>query len=192
MTSNKVKHMTACKGYYGWSNIIEEGEGITINHITSLILYTDLSEFSRNFSSTFRQCTRNETIQSIKRRNSKYWWQSKFITEAVKFYGYDSYGKHKGYYNKERGPFYSGIDMILCVCSYSMRLRGPTSTSKHIEVAINFSKREGIIISLDNTGYQYANQLPFIDCSWFSRYPDEVCFIYYYYIIICVYLKIII
>jgi len=151
---------------------------MTYSHMSSLILYTDLSSYCSNFSSTFRKSTRTETMESVKRRNSKYWWQSKFIREAVRFYGYDT---HYPYIqNKERGPFYSGIDVILCVYSFSMRLRGPTSTSKHIEVAINFSKRTGIIIALNNTGYYQSHLLPFIDCSWFSRYPDEVCIYIYY------------
>ena len=169
ITSNKVKQMKAVPDYrihYG----IKKGTPITVNHITSLILYTDLSEYCTNFSSTFRKCGIYESIEDVKKRNSKYWWQAKFMREAIELYGYDT-GRH----NKEGGPFYSGIDIILVMPEFSLRLRGPTSTSKHIEVSMNFSKRDGIIISLNNNGFQGADHLPFIDASWLSQYPDEVC-----------------
>ena len=173
MTSNKVKQMISCKD--GWDKVIKKGEPITINHITSLVLYTDLSEYCTHFSSTFRQCCRHETLESLKKRNGNYWWQSKFIREAVECYGYDAYNEEVEYgYNQERGPFYSCIDVIVSVGEFGMRLRAPTSTTKGIGVAINFSKESGIIIALNNNGYMFADLVPFIDASWFSRYPDEV------------------
>ena len=172
-TSYKVKAKKASyQATVPWKELIKKGEPISKNHMTSLILYTDLSEYCSRFSSTFRQNTQYESLQSIKKRNGKYWWQSKYIREAVIFYGYDH-----GEWNKERGPFYSGVDMLLCLEGFSLRLRGPTSTSKHIEVALKFSKREGIIMSLNNTGYHFAEDLPFLDCSWFSAFADEVNYI---------------
>ena len=173
MNSYRVKNMKAYKE--GWDGAIKKNDALSMNHLISLILYTDLSAYCSNFSSTFRKCTRYETLESIKARNAKYWWQSKFIREAVRCYGYDTQSKSGYGYNKETGPFYSGVDVVLCVEEFSMRLRGPTSTSKHIEVALNFSKRSGIILSLNNDGSKYSDRLPFINASWFSRYPDEVC-----------------
>ena len=175
MTSAKVKKMKAYWHDYEpeWSNIIKRKDPPSINHISSLVLYTDLSEYCSRFSATFRKSTQYESLQSVKKRNGKYWWQSKYILETVRFYGIKD-GAFPA--NPEKGPFYSGVDVPLCLEGFSLRLRTPTSTSKQIAVALNFSKRNGIIISLNNTGYDGADQLPSIDCSWFSGFVDEVCY----------------
>ena len=61
---------------------------IFIEHIQSLILYTDFSMLSSSFTSTFRKKYENESLESVKNRNSSYYWMSKFLIEAVNGYGY--------------------------------------------------------------------------------------------------------
>ena len=175
MTSNKVKAMSS--SLLGWDKVIKVGTPISIDHITALVLYTDLSEYCSHFSATFRKSTQYESFQSIKRRNAKYWWQSKLLREAITHYGLDTETEdYERDENEEKGPFYSGVDVVLCLQRFSLRLRGPTSTSKQLAVALKFSKKEGIIISLNNTGYHNDKYYPFLDCSWFSAFPDEVCY----------------
>ena len=55
---------------------------------------------------------------------------------------------------------------------FSIRLYSPTSTSKQIAVSINFADQNGMIITLNNDSIE-GKYLPFFDCSWISRYPDE-------------------
>ena len=79
-----------------------------------------------------------ETIQAIKERNARYYWMSKWFIEAV------NYGNT---YNK---TLYCGMNMLLNISSTNIRLRGPTSTSNEICVAMNFATRHGIILEFKN------------------------------------------
>ena len=49
---------------------------------------------------------------------------------------------------------------------------GPTSTSVHLEVAVNFSGQSGIIIEFDNTKGE-AQYVHGMDVSWISRYGGQ-------------------
>ena len=73
---------------------------------------------------------------------------------------------------RERGPFFSGVNCVLPITDFQIRLYSPTSTSKHIEVSLNFATRSGMIITFSNEEH-HAKFFPFFDCSWMSRYPDE-------------------
>lgn len=169
MNMKKVKSMKAPKSvdsylHYG----ITEGMPITIHHIISLILYCDFSVFCTNFGRTFRALSFTETMQDVKKRNSAFWWQSKYMREAVEIYGYDANIR-----KREKGPFYTGIQAELCIPQFAIRLNAPTSTSKQIAVSVKFAKVKGMIIELNNTGHRIAAYLPFLDVSWLSRFPDE-------------------
>ena len=48
----------------------------------------------------------------------------------------------------------------------------PLSTSKHIEVAIKFSKEQGMILEMDNSK-GYSRFLKGMNCPWISRYKEE-------------------
>ena len=56
---------------------------------------------------------------------------------------------------------------------YIFRLCGPTSTSRHLEVALRFGGSTGIILELSNTGYEDCTLLRSFDCSWLSNYSGE-------------------
>ena len=73
----------ACPRHYG----IDEQAPITIHHLLSIILYTDTTALSADFSASFRKLHPYETLSQIKRRNSKYWWWSKYLRETVEIYG---------------------------------------------------------------------------------------------------------
>merc|ERR1712183_77709 len=70
------------------------------------------------------------------------------------------------------GPFYCGVDCVLHLSSFAIAFFGPCSTSKQIEIAMNFSKSNGSIIQLHNDS-GYGRVQFFLDVSWISRYPDE-------------------
>ena len=151
------------------------GSSITINHIISIILYCDMDIFSTKFSETFRKIYSHETLQSVKKRNSAYWWQSKLLIETVCIYGIRSAEKHPGYTHNptgQDGPFFTGVTCVLPIPEFNIRLYSPTSTSKHIEVSIKFASGNGMIITLNNDKFS-GKGLRFFDCSWISRYPDE-------------------
>eukprot|EP01084_Bolivina_argentea_P047659 87841_1 len=152
---------------------ISKGNSITINHIISVILYCDFSEYCTAFSATFRAVKPLEPLTLIKKRNQEFWWQSKLFRETVEIYGKFGIKKENETKNRENGPFYSGISAQLIIPQFCIRLCSPTSTSRHAEVAIKFAKRDGIIIQLNNTGFKGAAGLTLFDCSWLSKYAEE-------------------
>ena len=58
-----------------------------IEHIQSAILHCDFTMFSSSFTCTFRSLYKNESLQSVKNRNSYYYQISKLLIEAVHSYG---------------------------------------------------------------------------------------------------------
>ncbi len=71
------------------------------------------------------------------------------------------------------GPFYCGMNILMNMPCFNIRLCSPTSTSKKIEVATKFSGPNGIIIHFNNPWtYQYQYLRGF-NVSWLSRYGEE-------------------
>ena len=139
MKSTLVKSMKASGSLETILNYgIIKDTPITIDHIISLILYCDFTTYCTNFSSTFR-IIGHENMQHAKKRNSNFWFQSKLFREAIECFG------HNGF--KEKGPFYSGLDCVLTIPMFNIRLNSPTSCSKNIEVSIRFAKNSGMIIT---------------------------------------------
>ena len=54
-----------------------------------------------------------------------------------------------------------------------IRLNGPTSSTKQIEVATRFGGDTGCIIQLDNNSYQQNHLLRCIDLGWTANYSEE-------------------
>eukprot|EP01084_Bolivina_argentea_P208698 355709_1 len=180
--TEKVKNMK-CHGEYTHVHGILFEQPISISHLYAIILYCDWTELCSHFSSTFRKQNQFEPVKLLKYRNSKYWNLSKLLVEAVNDFGINGYGEWDGvdqinrwdaskYINKEYGPFYCGMSSVMNISSFAAYLKGPCSTSKYIEIAINFATRDGIIMQLQNTGYEAEDQR-FFDCSWISRYGEE-------------------
>merc|ERR1712154_715873 len=69
--------------YYGISGKARFG----FPNLVSLILYTDYSAVSCDFSSSFRKISPFETLKSIKQRNAEYYWLSKTLRETVEIFG---------------------------------------------------------------------------------------------------------
>eukprot|EP01084_Bolivina_argentea_P211499 359779_1 len=158
---------------------IAENDGIHFNHIAALIAYLDFGDFCSHFSQSFRFITADDTIQLVKKRNSRYWHVSKYMKEAVICFGltgmieYDEYGDQQN--DGWRGRFYCGLSVPLVVPLFSATFHIPTSTSVHIEVAIDFSTNiinEGAILQLSNEPHE-CWKTRFFDASWLSRYCHE-------------------
>ena len=132
-----------------------------IKNLASIILYTDFTELSSDFTSTFHKQTPFETLSQIKERNRVFWWWSKTLSETVELFGE----------NVDRnGPYYCGMSTVMTLPSLAIRLCSPTSTSIHLEVALKFSSSEGMIIQMMAEEVQSLNgRLRAFDCSFISR-----------------------
>ena len=156
---NRVKEL-----HYG----IVWKDKLLYSHLVSLVLYCDYSKLSAAFSRSFRKASRFQTIENIKLRNSKYYYFAKYLRETVEAYGQCSME------GTLTGPFYCGMNILLEMPSFNIRLCAPTSTSMHIEVALKFSTEQGIIIQFQNPkeSIQYY-WLRGFNVSWLSRYKEE-------------------
>eukprot|EP01083_Nonionella_stella_P227789 807859_1 len=117
----------------------------------------------------------HETLVGLKRRHSMYYWLARFLIEAVLNFGSDSVERFD--WNEPRpfeppSTFYCGITVVINIPAYTIYLKGPCSTTKHKEIALKFSTRDGMVMELMNdTGT--AEQQRFFNCSWVSQYKEE-------------------
>ena len=172
LTTNKVKQTTNepplfvndyIPLYYG----VKEYSSISFNHLLSVTLYTDFTALCSSFSSTFRAISKYESFDSIKLRNQKYYWMSRYLRETVQLFG------THGDYRELKGPFFSGLSYKLVFPEFVLRLSSPTSTSYNLEVALNFTNdKQGLIVKLNNT-VPLHNHLRGFSCSWLSAYKEE-------------------
>ena len=157
-----------------YGRIIEEnGDKISLNHLISIITYCDTDTFSSKWSESFRFKYYGESLNSIKKRNSKYYHLSKALRELVQCFGNCGMRKRKFGYSEnpnqeQHGPFYCGISKIMAFPSICIRLCGPCSTSKERAIAVKFAGEEGLVVEFKN----HIQELHFFDC-WMSHFKAE-------------------
>eukprot|EP01083_Nonionella_stella_P018436 51372_1 len=160
---------------------VKMGTPLSVEHVLSVLLYTDWSKLSKEFSATFRSITPFETLSSVKNRNREFAVWSKLLRETVEYFG--NLGDHRKKADSlehawkdlpmETGPFYCGLSRVVVIPEFNIRLIAPTSTTKQIEVAQRFASENGIIIQLNNNGDMESYLLPSWNCSWLSTFSGE-------------------
>ena len=178
---------------------IPSKQSISSEHILSILLYTDFSNLCTSFSKTFRALHSYEALSSIKARNSRYWWMSRRLREAVQVYGAsNSYSPRLYGTWVLAGPFFCGLSYKMAFPEYHIRLCSPTrypttslvainvidafflhifSTSRHVAIACRFAGPKGLVVQMNNT-VRYHGGIRAFDCSWLSTFKceDEVLF----------------
>eukprot|EP01084_Bolivina_argentea_P044686 82221_1 len=84
LRSQQVKFMKPNRLCTSWKILhygIKADESPNIDHIQSVIMYCDFSDYCTRFSSTFRAVEAFESLISIKKRNAAFWWESKSLRE---------------------------------------------------------------------------------------------------------------
>eukprot|EP01084_Bolivina_argentea_P234299 394456_1 len=150
---------------------IRRGQPLLLSNLISIILYTDYSELSTKFSSTFRRIRAHESLSYIKERNREYWHWSKALRETVHFFGEDRWNGGKN--NGLQGPFFSGLSIEMIMTEFDIKLCSPTSVSVQKEVATRFAGAKGIIITLNNDGDKWSKWVRCFNVSLISRYKEE-------------------
>ena len=145
---------------------------IEINHLITLILYCDYTDLCTDFRKSFRKTHQFELLAHIKRRNQKYYHFSRILRETMRRFGQTYSTSANVLLGVLRGPFYTGMSVVLNVPQFNICLHSPTSTSVHLEVAIKFADVEGMILEFDNSKGP-GTGITGMDCSWISRYKEE-------------------
>ena len=161
MKTIKVKGLRARPLGHAEHYGVMDGSPITLRHIQSLLLYTDFTKLQSIFSKTLRPDHLGESLDSIKARNASWFEMSKLLRETVECFG--------NTFMEEHGPFYSGVNHMMLVSSFGIRLCSPTSTSKAQSVAVRFADTHGMVMQFNNEDLG----LKFFDCSYFSSFTEE-------------------
>ena len=160
LKSSKCKKMV---DEYGDGNKLKFGVPVcfkvTLEHLLSLLLYTDSSEYCTALSETFRAIKSGETIEEMNGRNSMYYWTSKNLKELVYCFG--------GHAANEKRPFFTGLSFEINIPQFQIGLVGPTSTSLAKEVAVRFAGEKGTLVVLKGGSSKC------FDASFVSAYPEE-------------------
>ena len=164
--------------HYGINN----GTDLGISNLLALILYTDFDGLSSDFSSSFRKIDASESFESVKTRNSYYWWWSKILRETVELYGIGQYGRNHGL----NGPLFTGLPSVMNIPQYQIKFNSPRSASTYMEVAAMYSGDEGMVMELDVGDDHTMKYLKGFNCSWISQYKEEHEM--YVYIFICLFI----
>ena len=101
---------------------IKRGTLITLEHIISILLYTNWSQLSYHFTSTYRKLTNNESNNELKIRNCEYRNWSKLLRESIETYG--------TYLDESKiASFFCGLSSSMIFDSLSNTISCPLSTA---------------------------------------------------------------
>ena len=168
--SKKVK---ALRAYFsGWAKHygISKDAPVADAHLFAVILYCDYTVLCTKMSETFRALSPEEEVTAVKERNRSFWWMSKKLRELIELFGDDN--QEYTTPNKIKGPFFCGVSFVASISSFCVSFRGPTSTTKQIDVSINFSGENGIIITLNNKDFP-GKLCKLFNTSWLSAFKEE-------------------
>eukprot|EP01084_Bolivina_argentea_P118001 209463_1 len=139
---NSVKKLAAI-----WYHGINEYHEIALNdplkldHIVSLISYTDETDLCTSFRTTYRKIKANESITSQKERHSKFGNMGKLLYQSFVFYA----NKHS-----QITSLYHGMSFPLLFTTLYCSFDAPTSTTTAVSVAQNFGNDMGIVVEFES------------------------------------------
>eukprot|EP01084_Bolivina_argentea_P062125 113596_1 len=172
VTADDIVGTVESRLHYG----ILHGSPLKPENLLSVIFYTDWSDLCNEFSKTFRKTTGSEALWSLKKRNGEYANWSRILRETVQYYGISGEGERDEsgkIIHVLQGPLYCGMDFLMVIPEFNIRLCGPTSTSTQFEVATRFAGRRGIIMTLNNDADARSKFLRAFNCAWISTYSGE-------------------
>eukprot|EP01083_Nonionella_stella_P277251 942521_1 len=141
---------------------------LSMNHLLSIIFYTDYSVLCERFSQTYRRKTPHEKWSHVAQRHSQYYHWGLLLKESVESFGKVAKGNtHK---LRKKNTFYHGLNQELAFTTFVAQFYGPTSFTNQLGVAQSFAKGRGMILSL-----QPHRKYPsvYFDCKWLSAHPAE-------------------
>eukprot|EP01084_Bolivina_argentea_P111073 198285_1 len=152
----------------------EEYRLISIEHILSLMMYSNFDHLQYEFSKTYRK--------SYADKHNNYYHWGKFLKSAVHEFGTDTmyvlptFQRH--YYCETN--FFHGITGKLLFPEYTraIMINAPVSTSSSFAVATNFANYNGLVIEFTgerkNKVFPILHSAKHFSMSWLSDYPNEM------------------
>eukprot|EP01084_Bolivina_argentea_P119995 212733_1 len=159
------RFMKRSSKFYVFVYGINEGTCITVNHILSVMIYTNYGQLSYHFSKTFRRICSTESDESVRKRHSEFGNLAKYLRECV-----DCYGVSMRETKISDPVFYHGVSTKAIFNGFVGYFCAPTSTTTVPEVAIQFADAKGIVIQIENNN---SDTFTYFDCRGWSDYSSE-------------------
>eukprot|EP01084_Bolivina_argentea_P145499 255013_1 len=141
---------------------IPRNQPIGVRHILSIANYTDLTTFCKLFRETYRRLTKHETKKQVKERHRHLYWCSRFLFEAIEFYGSEMH---------EKMEVHHGLNKELLFSKFIAFFNAPISTTTQVHNAKQFANG-GIVVTFKRCKEKHL--IPrFMDASWISDFKRE-------------------
>ena len=178
---NKSCGQIRCNRSYWKKYGIEPDDTISLEHMVSILCYTNFSTQCYALSATYRKIHEYESDKDMKARHREYWNWAKLLRETVECFGI----------SMDESPvhtFYHGVSDTLIFDSTSIRLCGPVSMTggslhlyvhnlcrnknkMHIDfkIACSIFGAKGLVINIKKS----TKFLPYFDCRYWSDFTSE-------------------
>ena len=166
--SSMSKHIRGASEQWEIACEIPRNSPITLQHIIAITLYTDFTNLSSEFTTSFRKLSSSESDESLKSRHRAFGHWARLLRESVEVWGtpFCDALQHK--------VFYHGINKQMVFPGFKQKFCSPTSCTLSLEVAAGFANSSGydngIVISIKNNNFAIS----FFDCKPWSRFPWEL------------------
>eukprot|EP01084_Bolivina_argentea_P082711 149758_1 len=166
----EYKDTLKCKYFMNEFNILRN-EAISIRHILSIVIYTDVSNFCTAFRETFRRIN-DEKIGKVVQRHKKLYHYARSLYEAVELFGQEMNSTMKVFH---------GLKKRLKFEKFTAYFNQPISTTISRKTAAEFTNGTGIILALKSgTGYfnnlsnRKEKKIPkYLSVAFCSDFPNE-------------------
>ena len=149
------------RGNYNHTYNIPVGHVMWLMHYLCLLLYSDTTQFQREFKKFTRRGTDNETLEEFYHRNSFVAHWNRYLIESVTFFGTRM---------KKNDLFYCGISIQMLFNSMNQRISCPLSTTSSYNVALRFAGNKNGILLLVKRASTVTRYFPL---HLFSQYSQE-------------------
>ena len=152
---------------------IPKDSKVSAEHIQAIILYCDFTQFCALFGESLRALEAGEGLEIIKKRNSKFFNISKALRELTTYFGSNGRKGYDAMNGQVKGPFFSGVSVVLNLSEFSIGFNTPTSTTKTKEIAWRFAGEEGMVITVGNQKSGHSKYQPLFNATWISNFVEE-------------------
>ena len=155
------EHNLKCK-YYDEEYGLVRNDPIGIQHIFSLITYTDLTKFCTAFRRTYRLSSATDTKENVIKNHCELYFYARYLYEAIEFYG------------TEMGPneeVYHGLSVKLHFRDFTAYFNQPISTTTDFGAARQFGS-DGIILTFKAVP-DSDKVSKYLAVDWLSNFPHE-------------------
>eukprot|EP01084_Bolivina_argentea_P134273 236867_1 len=147
---------------------IKAGTPISLQHLLSILFYTDVLILTTKMKIVCRKINPNETDDDVKKRHVEYVNWLKSMAETLIFYG--------NRFTINDIAIYQGLNGMFLFDQFKAQFHIPTSATTDIGQAVGFAKVHGIVLQfggLDSIG------TPYFDTASISAYPHEKEYLFF-------------